>query len=146
MNIMKQQDIKTEEQFMGQNIWISLSAGIVCLLLCVYSLIKQDQHIGGLLTVGMGVFFYIVIVIIYLIKGGFPLKMYFQYAYKDEFLNTIDTNAYKHTSFAFGFCLLGVFYINDEIPTEFSHATMAIFYLGIMLLVYGASLLWQNRD
>ena len=57
MNTMKQQDIKTEEQFMGQNIWISLSAGIVCLLLCVYSLIKQDQHIGGLLAVGMGVFF-----------------------------------------------------------------------------------------
>ncbi len=54
---MKQQDIKTEEQFMGQNIWISLSAGIVCLLLCVYSLIKQDQHIGGFLAVGMGVFF-----------------------------------------------------------------------------------------
>lgn len=141
---MKQQDIKTEEQFMSHNIWISLSAGIVCLLLSVYSLIKHD--IEGLLFVGMGVLFYMIIMIIYVIKGGFPLKMYFQYAYKDEFLNTIDTNAYKHTSIAFGLCLLGVFYKSDEIPTEFSHAAMAVFYIGIMLLVYGASLQWQSRD
>lgn len=141
---MKQQDIKTEEQFMSHNIRISLSAGIVFLLLSVNSLIKHDNE--GLLSVGMGVLFYMIIMIIYVIKGGFPLKMYFQYAYKDEFLNTIDTNAYKHTSIAFGLCLLGVFYKSDEIPTEFSHASMAVFYIGIMLLVYGASLQWQSRD
>ena len=141
---MKQQDIKTEEKFMSQNIWLSISAGMVFLLLSVYSLIKHD--IEEILIVGMSVLFYMVIVIIYLIKGGFPLKMYFQYAYKDEFLNTIDTNAYKHTSIAFGLCLLGVFYKSDAIPSEVSHAAMAVFYLGIMLLVYGASLLWQSRD
>ncbi|WP_282115158.1 hypothetical protein [Pseudoalteromonas arctica] len=141
---MKQQDIKTEEKFMSQNIWLSISTAMVCLLLSVYSLIKHDNE--GLLFVGLAVSFYVVIVIIYLIKGGFPLKMYFQYACKDEFLNTIDTNAYKHTSFAFVFCLLGVFYKGDEIAREVSHATMAVFYLGIVLLVYGASLLWQSRD
>ena len=144
MNIMKQQDIKTEEKFMSQNIWLSISTAMVCLLLNVYSLIKHDNE--GLLFVGLGVSFYVVIVIIYLIKGGLPLKMYFQYAYKDEFLNTIDTNAYKHLSFAFVFCLLGVLYSNDSIPSDVSHANMAMFYLGIMLLVYGASLLWQNHD
>ncbi|CAM4375360.1 hypothetical protein [Pseudoalteromonas ostreae] len=141
---MKQQDIKTEEKFMSQNIWLSISAGMVFLLLSVYSLIKHD--IEEILIVGMSVLFYMVIVIIYLIKAGFPLKMYFKYAYKDEFLNTIDTNAYKHTSIAFGLCLLGVFYKSDAIPSEVSHAAMAVFYLGIMLLVYGASLLWQSRD
>jgi len=146
MNTMKQQNIKTEEQFMSHDIWISISAGVVCLLLSVYSLIKQDQHIEGLLTVGMSVFFYIIIIAIYITKADFPLKMYFKYAYKDEFLNNIDINAYKHTSFAFGFCLIAVFYKSDEIPSEVSHATMAILYLSIMLLVYGASLLWQSRD
>ncbi len=144
MDFMKQQDIKTEEKFMSQNIWLSISAGMVFLLLSVYSLIKHD--IEEILIVGMSVLFYMVIVIIYLIKAGFPLKMYFKYAYKDEFLNTIDTNAYKHTSIAFGLCLLGVFYKSDAIPSEVSHAAMAVFYLGIMLLVYGASLLWQSRD
>ncbi|MBE0459017.1 MAG: hypothetical protein ACTJIB_17540 [Pseudoalteromonas prydzensis] len=140
---MKQQDIKTEEKFMSQNIWLSISTSMVFLLLSVYSLIKQDNE--GLLIVGM-VFFYGVIVVIYLIKGGFPLKMYFQYAYKDEFLNTIDTSAYKHSIFALVFCLLGIFYKGDAIASEVSHATMAVFYLGIMLLVYGTSLLWQSRD
>jgi predicted membrane channel-forming protein YqfA (hemolysin III family) len=141
---MKQQDIKIEEQFMRQNIRFCISAGIVCLLLSVYSLMKHN--IEGFLFVGMGVLFYMITVIIYVIKGGFPLKMYFQYAYKDEFLNTIDINAYKHTSIAFGLCLLGVFYKSDEIPSEFSHAAMAVFYLGIMFLVYGISTLWQSRD
>ncbi|KTF18659.1 hypothetical protein [Pseudoalteromonas sp. 10-33] len=141
---MKQQDIKIEELFMRQNIRFCISAGIVCLLLSVYSLIKH--YIEGFLFVGMGVLFYMITVIIYVIKGGFPLKMYFQYAYKDEFLNTIDINAYKHTSIAFGLCLLGVFYKSNEIPSEFSHAAMAVFYLGIMSLVYGISTLWQSKD
>ncbi|BDF96268.1 hypothetical protein [Pseudoalteromonas sp. KAN5] len=141
---MKQQDIKTEEKFMNHNAWFCTSAGIVCLLLSVYSLIKHDTE--EILIVGMSVLFYMVIVVIYLIRGGFPLKMYFQYAYKDEFLNTIDTNAYKHTSFALGLCFLGVFYKGDAIASEVSHAAMAVFYLGIVLLVYGVSLLWQNRD
>ena len=47
---MKQQDIKTEEQFMGQNIFLSISTSMVFLLLSVNSVIKQD--IDGLLTVG----------------------------------------------------------------------------------------------
>lgn len=64
---MKQQDIKTEEKFMSQNIWLSISTAMVCLLLSVYSLIKHDNE--GLLFVGLGVSFYVVIVIIYLIKG-----------------------------------------------------------------------------
>ena len=68
---MKQQNIKTEEQFMSHDIWISISAGVVCLLLSVYSLIKQDQHIEGLLTVGMSVFFYIIIIAIYITKADF---------------------------------------------------------------------------
>lgn len=144
MDFMKQQDIKTEEQFMGQNIFLSISTSIVFLLLSVNSVIKQD--IDGLLTVGMGVLFYIVIIAIYITKAGFPLKMYFQYAYKDEFLNTIDTSAYKHSIFALVFCLLGVFYKGDAIASEVSHAAMAVFYLGIMLLAYGTSLFWQSRD
>ena len=144
MNFIKQQDIKTDEQFMSQNIWLSISTSMVFLLLSVYSLIKHD--IEEILIVGMSVLFYMVIVVIYLVRGGFPLKMYFQYAYKDEFLNTIDTNAYKHTSFALGLCFLGVFYKGDAIASEVSHAAMAVFYLGIVLLVYGVSLLWQSRD
>ena len=39
---MKQQDIKTEEQFMSHNAWFCTSAGIVCLLLSVYSLTNHD--------------------------------------------------------------------------------------------------------
>ncbi|ATG59451.1 MULTISPECIES: hypothetical protein [Pseudoalteromonas] len=141
---MKQQDIKTEEQFMRQNIWFCISAGVVCLLLSVYSL--TNHNIEEMIVVGMSVLFYMVVTAIFMIKADFPLKMYFKYAYKDEFLNNIDINAYKHTSFAFGFCLIAVFYKSDEIPSEVSHATMAILYLSIMLLVYGASLLWQSRD
>ena len=144
MNTMKQQNIKTEEQFMSHDIWISISAGVVCLLLSVYSL--TNHNIEEMIVVGMSVLFYMVVTAIFMIKASFPLKMYFKYAYKDEFLNTIDINAYKHTSFAFGFCLIAVFYKSDEIPSEVSHATMAILYLSIMLLVYGASLLWQSRD
>tara|TARA_B100000929_G_scaffold88059_1_gene68889 strand:+ start:152 stop:586 length:435 start_codon:yes stop_codon:yes gene_type:complete len=144
MDFMKQLDIKTEEKFMSQNIWLSLSTGMVFLLLSINSLSKHDVEES--LFVVMSVLFYVVLVIIYLIKGGFPLKMYFQYAYKDEFLNTIDTSAHKHTSFAIVLCLLGVSYINNAIPSEVSHAAMALFYLGIMLCIYGASLLWQNRD
>ena len=141
---MKQQDIKTEEQFMRQNIRFCISAGVVCLLLSVYSL--TNHSIEEMIVVGMSVLFYMVVTAIFMIKADFPLKMYFKYAYKDEFLNNIDINAYKHTSFAFGFCLIAVFYKSDEIPSEVSHATMAILYLSIMLLVYGASLLWQSRD
>ena len=141
---MKQQNIKTEEQFMSHDIWISISAGVVCLLLSVYSL--TNNNIEEMIVVGMSVLFYMVVTAIFMIKASFPLKMYFKYAYKDEFLNNIDINAYKHTSFAFGFCLIAVFYKSDEIPSEVSHATMAILYLSIMLLVYGASLLWQSRD
>ena len=144
MNTMKQQDIKTEEQFMRQNIRFCISAGVVCLLLSVYSL--TNHSIEEMIVVGMSVLFYMVVTAIFMIKADFPLKMYFKYAYKDEFLNTIDINAYKHTSCAFGVCLIGVLYNNDSIPSEVSHANMAIFYLGIMLLVYGVSTLWQSRD
>ena len=62
---MKQQ-YKNRRTIHGHDIWISLSAGMVCLLLSVYSLIKQDQHTEGLLTVGMSVFFYIIICYLYL--------------------------------------------------------------------------------
>ena len=144
MDFMKQQDIKTEEKFMSHNAWFTISAGIVCLLLSVYSITNHD--IEEMIILGMSVLFYMVVTAIFIIKAGFPIKMYFKYAYKDEFLNTIDINAYKHTSCAFGVCLLGVLYNNDAIPSEVSHANMAMFYLGIILLVYGISTLWQSRD
>ncbi|WP_206012145.1 hypothetical protein [Pseudoalteromonas sp. Z1A8] len=71
---MKQQDIKTEEKLMSQNIWLSISLGMVCLLLSVYSLIKHDNE--GLLFVGLGISFYVVIVIIYLLNSSIKCNHY----------------------------------------------------------------------
>ncbi|ATC88048.1 MULTISPECIES: hypothetical protein [Pseudoalteromonas] len=111
---MKQQDIKTEEQFMRHNIRFCISAGVVCLLLSVYSL--TNHNIEGMIIVGMSVLFYMVVTAIFMIKAGFPLKMYFKYAYKDEFLNTIDINPINiqvvHLGFAFlVFCIITIQYL-----------------------------------
>ncbi|MGO2373108.1 hypothetical protein NDQ71_13580 [Pseudoalteromonas sp. KG3] len=141
---MKQQDIKTEEKFMSHNAWFSIFIACSFLFASAYPLIKQLSAAPWLLVVGPLLF--IVILTIFFTRGGFSLSRSFSFTYKDEFLNAIDTIAYKHSGIALSFCMGGVYFTSDNFANEVSHATMAMIYMGVMLLVYGVSLLWQSRD
>ncbi|WP_249365892.1 hypothetical protein [Pseudoalteromonas sp. NEC-BIFX-2020_002] len=82
----------------------------------------------------------------FVMKGGFTRKMHCNLTYKDEFLNTIDTIAYKHIVIIL-MCSMGfTFFTSEAFLSDVPHSVMATFYLAITCLVYGASLLWQSRD
>ncbi|MCQ8880156.1 hypothetical protein NQT69_19355 [Pseudoalteromonas shioyasakiensis] len=140
---MKQQDIKTEEKFISHNAWFSIFMACTFLFAGVYPILKQTNTAPWLSTVGPLLF--ITILIIFIAKG-FSLSRLFVFTYKDEFLNTIDTLAYKHSGIALSFFIGGVYTTSDRFADSVSHATMAMFYITVMLLVYGISILWQSRD
>lgn len=140
---MKQQEIKSEEKFMSQNAWFSIFMACTLLFASVYPLLKQTNTAPWLATLGLLVF--IAILIIFIAKD-FSLKRLFIFTYKDEFLNTVDTLAYKHSVIALSVTLGGVYANSDNIANEVSHATMAMLYITVILLVYGISILWQSRD
>ncbi|MBB1282122.1 hypothetical protein [Pseudoalteromonas sp. SR41-1] len=139
---MSNYDIKSEEKFMGQNAWFSLFMGVTLLIISVYPMLNQTS--APLLFLGtaafLGSFF------MFVIRGGFTWRMKYHLTYKDEYLNTIDTIAYKHVMLGLLFSLGGVYLLSDTLALEVSHSMMATFYLAVMSLIYGASLLWQNRD
>ena len=139
---MSNYDIKSEEKFMGQNAWFSLFMGVTLLIISVYPMLNQTS--APLLFLGtaafLGSFF------MFVIRGGFTWRMKYHLTYKDEYLNTIDTIAYKHVMLGLLFSMGGVYLLSDTLALEVSHSMMATFYLAVMSLIYGASLLWQNRD
>jgi len=144
MDFMKQQNVKSEEKFMSQNAWFSVFMACSFLLASTYPIIKETNVAPWLLAVGF--LLYVVVCIIFLTRGGSSLRMRFSFTYKDEFLNTIDNIAYKHSGIALSFFMGSVYFTSDSFADEISHATMAMVYLGVMFLVYGVSLLWQSRD
>ncbi|WP_165726924.1 hypothetical protein [Pseudoalteromonas sp. SA25] len=139
---MSNYDIKSEEKFMGQNAWFSLFMGITLLIISVYSMLNQTS--APLLFLGtaafLGSFF------MFVIRGGFTWRMKYHLTYKDEYLNTIDTIAYKHVVLGLLFSMGGVYLLSDTFALEVSHSMMATFYLAVMSLIYGVSILWQSKD
>ena len=138
---MSSYDIKSEEKFMGQNAWFSLFMGFSLLIISVYPILNQTST--PLLLLGtiafLGSFF------MFVIRGGFTWKMKYHLTYKDEYLNTIDTIAYKHVVLGLLFSLGGVYLFSDDLALSVSHSMMATFYLAVMSLIYGASILWQSK-
>ncbi|WP_404342153.1 hypothetical protein [Pseudoalteromonas mariniglutinosa] len=132
---MKQQDIKTEEKFMAQNAWFSIFMGVTLLIISGYPLNHTSVPLLFLGSVAfLGSFF------MFMIRGGFTWRIKYHPTYKNEYLNTIDTIAYKHVVLTLLFSM-GVIYLASEITS-----TMATFYLATMSLVYGFSIFWQSRD
>ena len=82
----------------------------------------------------------------FVIRGGFIWRMKYHVTYKDEYLNTIDTIAYKHVVFALLVSMDTVFLFSEDLTLHISHSMMATFYLAIMCLAYGISIFWQSRD
>jgi uncharacterized membrane protein len=136
------QDIKSEEKFMDQNAWFSIFMGVTLLIISIYPMLTHTS--APLYTLGisafLGAFF------MFVIRGGFTWKMRYQLTYKDEFLNTIDTIAYKHVVLSLLFSMGAVYLCSDSLSKAISHSTMTTFYLAVMSLVYGISIIWQNRD
>jgi len=139
---MSNYDIKSEEKFMGQNAWFSLFMGVTLLIISVYPMLNQTS--APLLFLGtaafLGSFF------MFVIRGGFTWRMKYTLTYKDEYLNTIDTIAYKHVVLGLLFSMGGVYLLSDTLALEVSHSMMATFYLAVMNLIYGVSILWQSKD
>lgn len=139
---MKQQDIKTEEKFMSHNAWFSIFMGVTLLIISGYPML--DNTSAPLLFLGsaafLGSFF------MFVIRGGFTWRMKYHLTYKDEYLNTIDTIAYKHVVLGLLFSLGAVYILSDGLALDVSHSMMATFYLAVMSLIYGISILWQSRD
>ena len=139
---MSNYDIKSEEKFMGQNAWFSLFMGITLLSISVYPMLNKTS--APLLFLGtaafLGSFF------MFVIRGGFTWRMKYHLTYKDEYLNTIDTIAYKHVVLGLLFSMGGVYLLSDTLALEVSHSMMAAFYVAVMSLIYGVSILWQSKD
>ena len=139
---MSMQDIKTEEKFMSHNAWFSIFMGVTLLIISVYPMLKQTSapllFIGG--TAFLGSFF------MFVIRGGFTWRMKYHLTYKDEYLKTIDTIAYKHVVLALLFSMGTVYLFSEGLTLHISHNMMATFYLAIMCLVYGISTFLQSRD
>ena len=139
---MSNYDIKSEEKFMGQNAWFSLFMGVTLLIISVYPILNQTS--ASLLFLGtaafLGSFF------MFVIRGGFTWRMKYHLTYKDEYLNTIDTIAYKHVVLGLLFSMGGVYLLSDALASEVSHSIMASFYIAVMSLIYGVSILWQSKD
>lgn len=139
---MSSYDIQSEEKFMGQNAWFSLFMGVTLLIISVYPLLNHTS--APLLLLGpvafLGSFF------MFVIRGGFTWKMKFHLTYKDEYLNTIDTIAYKHVVLGLLFSMGGVYLFSDDFALSVSHSMMASFYIAVMSLIYGTSILWQSKD
>ena len=139
---MSNYDIKSEEKFMAQNAWFSLFMGITLLIISVYPILNQTS--ASLLFLGtaafLGSFF------MFVIRGGFTWRMKYHLTYKDEYLNTIDTIAYKHVVLGLLFSMGGVYLLSDTLALEVSHSMMAAFYVAVMSLIYGVSILWQSKD
>ena len=139
---MKQQDIKTEEKFMAQNAWFSIFMGVTLLIISGYPMLNHTSV--PLLFLGsaafLGSFF------MFVIRGGFTWKLSYRLTYKDEYLNTIDTIAYKHVVLALLFSMGTVYLCSDSLALQVSHSMIATFYIAVMSLVYGISILWQSRD
>jgi len=139
---MSNHDIQSEEKFMGQNAWFSLFMGVTLLIISVYPLLNHTS--APLLLLGsvafLGSFF------MFVIRGGFTWKMKFHLTYKDEYLNTIDTIAYKHVVLGLLFSMGGVYLFSDDFALSVSHSMMASFYIAVMSLIYGTSILWQSKD
>ena len=139
---MSKQDIKTEEKFMSHNTWFSIFMGVTLLIISVYPMLKQTSvpllFIGGAAFIGS--FF------MFVIRGGFTWKLGYRLTYKDEFLNTVDTIAYKHVVLGLVFSMGAIFLLADELALNVSHSMMATFYLALMCLIYGVSIIWQSRD
>ncbi|KTD98586.1 MULTISPECIES: hypothetical protein [unclassified Pseudoalteromonas] len=139
---MSNHDIKNEEKFMGQNAWFSLFMGVTLLIISVYPLLTQTS--APLLFFGTAAF--LGSFCMFVIRGGFTWKMKYHLTYKDEYLNTIDTIAYKHVVLGLLFSMGGVYLFSDDLALEVSHTMMASFYLAVMCLIYGVSILWQSKD
>ncbi|AXV64058.1 MULTISPECIES: hypothetical protein [Pseudoalteromonas] len=139
---MSKQDIQTEEKFMSQNAWFSVFMGITLLIISVYPALNQTS--APLLFLGSAAF--LGSFCMFVIRGGFTWKMKYRLTYKDEFLNTIDTIAYKHVVLGLLFSMGAVYLLSDELALDVSHSMMATFYLAEMSLIYGISILWQSRD
>ena len=135
-------DIKSEEKFMSQNAWFSIFMGVTLLIISVYPMLNKAAT--PLLVLGvsafLGSFF------MFVIRGGFTRKMKYHLTYKDEYLNTIDTIAYKHVVLALLFAMGTVYLGSDSLALHIAHSMMATFYLAVMCLAYGVSILWQSRD
>ncbi|MDN3380906.1 MULTISPECIES: hypothetical protein [unclassified Pseudoalteromonas] len=136
------QDIKAEEKFMGQNAWFSIFMAVTLLIISVYPMLNKAST--PLLVLGasafLGSFF------MFVIRGGFTRKMKYHLTYKDEYLNTIDTIAYKHVVLALLITMGTVYLGSNDFALHITHSMMATFYLAVMCLAYGVSILWQNRD
>ncbi len=136
------QDIKAEEKFMGQNAWFSIFMAVTLLIISVYPMLNKAST--PLLVLGvsafLGSFF------MFVIRGGFTRKMKYHLTYKDEYLNTIDTIAYKHVVLALLITMGTVYLGSNDFALHITHCMMATFYLAVMCLAYGVSILWQNRD
>lgn len=142
MDFMKQQDIKTEEKFMSHNAWFSIFMGITLLIISGYPITGNTS--APLLILGSAAF--LGSFLMFVIRGGFTWRMKYHLTYKDEYLNTIDTIAYKHVVLALLFSMGTVYLFSEGLTLHISHSTMATFYLAIMCLVYGISIFWQSRD
>ena len=116
--------------------------GVTLLIISVYPMLNQTS--APLLFLGtaafLGSFF------MFVIRGGFTWRMKYHLTYKDEYLNTIDTIAYKHVVLGLLFSMGGVYLLSDTLALEVSHSMMATFYLAVMSLIYGVSILWQSKD
>jgi hypothetical protein len=44
------------------------------------------------------------------------------------------------------FSMGAIFLLADELALNVSHSMMATFYLALMCLIYGVSIIWQSRD
>jgi hypothetical protein len=136
------QDIKTEEKFMSHNAWFSVFIGVALLIISVYPMLNHTS--APVLLLGsvafLGSFF------MFVIRGGFTWKLHYHLTYKDEYLNTIDTIAYKHVVLALLFSMGAAYLAADDLALDVSHSMMATFYLAVMCLVYGFSIIWQSRD
>lgn len=142
MDFMKQQDIKTEEKFMSHNAWFSIFMGITLLIISGYPIIGNTS--APLLILGSTAF--LGSFLMFVIRGGFTWRMKYHLTYKDEYLKTIDTIAYKHVVLALLFSMGTVYLFSEGLTLHISHSMMATFYLAIMCLVYGISTFWQSRD
>ena len=139
---MKQQGIKTEEKFMSHNAWFSIFMGITLLIISGYPIIGNTS--APLLILGSTAF--LGSFLMFVIRGGFTWRMKYHLTYKDEYLKTIDTIAYKHVVLALLFSMGTVYLFSEGLTLHISHNMMATFYLAIMCLVYGISTFWQSRD
>jgi len=139
---MKQQDIKTEEKFMSHNAWFSIFMGITLLIISGYPIIGNTS--APLLILGSTAF--LGSFLMFVIRGGFTWRMKYHLTYKDEYLKTVDTIAYKHVVLALLFSMGTVYLFSEGLTLHISHNMMATFYLAIMCLVYGISTFWQSCD